>query len=180
MQELQNDSAVEEILRKLGVPSLEICGASACVNCLNSLGKDTKVHINKTEIQPDDLIAIFLNDPKNYPLLLKARSNLNPSILPGNRVPQYYPLVSDLLFNIKAEFRWGIDFTQEMVKGNKVQACLKTPSHYIALTDYKDGIITFQDSWPQRPGLSNKGLNEKISLSELSKNLENWHIVYFK
>lgn len=180
MQEIQNDSASEELLRKFGLASLEICGASAQVNCLNALSVNTKVNIGSWVLQADDAITMFLNTPSNYPLLKTYRSNLDPKLLQNTRVPQYLPASALYLFGVKADFKWGLDIISELNKGNKVQVCLKFPSHYIALTDYKDGTFTFQDSWPQRPGLKNKGLDEKISETDLFKNLENWFIVYYK
>jgi len=179
----QTDNAIEEILRKFNQPSLETCGAAAAVNCMDAIGIDLSIETpTGYKIDADEAITLFLNDKRNYDLLYQARNNLDPGELQNTRVPQHIPVAVKVLFNCKAEFNWGIDikrYIQELKKGNSIQVCLSI-GHYISIIAYDtctDEFI-YNDSWPNRKSLQNKGIRERIKSDFLSSIINPYYIIY--
>lgn len=198
---IQTNNPTEEILRKslisvnkllaeAGIVKtigfLESCGSTAGVNCL-AVHYSKKEWKEKFEViypggykpQPEEVLNDWFNDPRNYPLLEKVRTDIGPEDLPGNRVPQYYPPAIWAVFGIKCEFIWVpthhvlVDFFK---KGYSIQLLLKSPSHYVAgvAYDLSTSEIIINDSWPGRFKDGN-GFNRRIP--DL-KNLQNFAIVY--
>ncbi len=192
---IQTNNPTEEILRKSLVKVnkllaeasidkvigfLESCGSTAGVN-------SSAVHNYNLEIkcpgeyqpQPEEVLNDWFNDPNNYPLLEKVRTDIGPRDLPGNRVPQYYPPAMMAVFGIECEFIW-ISTHHTLVdyfkKGYSIQLLLKSPSHYIAgvAYDLTTSEIIINDSWPGR-FKDRKGFNKRISDFE---NLQPFAIIY--
>jgi len=198
---IQTNNPTEEILRKslininklfaeAGIDKvvgfLESCGSTGGLNC-------SAVHYNKKECkerfeikypggykpQPEEVLNDWFNDPRNYALLEKVRTDIGPEDLPGNRVPQYYPPAMMAVFGIKCEFIWVathhtlVDYFKQ---GYSIQLLLKSPSHYIAgvAYDLSTSEIIINDSWPGR-FKSGIGFNRRVSNME---NLQPFAVVY--
>ena len=177
----QTNNPTEELLRKRKVPGfLESCGSTAAVNCL-------AVHDYELEVvcrgayrpQPEEILNDWFNDPRNYKVLEKVRTDIGPQDLPGNRVPQYYPPAVMDVFGVKCEFVWIATHHQladRFKDGCSIQLCLKSPSHYVAgvAFDTATSEIIINDPWPGRFA-DGSGWNKRISDLE---NLTNFAIIY--
>ena len=185
---VQINNVIETVLQKLGKKHLESCGNTSAVMCgalmANRISDMTIKSHGGWKCQPEDYLFLYLNDKRNYKKFLKARSNLKPSQFPGNRVPQYYTPAMKDVFNIDCKFDFisDNDFLKgELKKNNSIMVCLKKPGHYIALLAYDDETkeFIFNDPWPGRKGLKNKGFNERIKAGALQKNMKNFSVVFY-
>lgn len=154
---VQTNNPTEEQLRKHGVGSwLETCGATAAVNCLAATGCDLTIRCpGPYQPQPEEVLADWLNDPRNYGELRLARPDWNPEAAPGNRVADYYPRAVSAVFGARAEYIPRISYrniVELLVTGSALQLCLMPPGHYIAAVAYDKATqeIIFHDSWPGR------------------------------
>ncbi len=180
---VQTNNPTEQMLKKVGVHDwLESCGSDAMANCAGALGKDFVLACpGGFQPQIDEVVTGFLNDPRKYADFRRARPGLDPASIPGNRVPQYFPVAARQVFGIEASYfegpAWN-DTVNELLKGHSVQLCLVRPSHYIAAVAYDDGSneIIFNDSWPDRFADGN-GFNRRLPKTEES-NLKNFYVVY--
>ena len=177
----QVNNPTEEILRKTGARGfLETCGSTAAVNCLAVHGYKLAIKCpGLYHPQPEEVLNDWFNDPRNYPALQQVRMDIKPEDLPGNRVPQYYPVAIEDVFNVECQFRWFSthhDLFDLFKKGCSIQLCLKSPSHYVAAVAYDDETseIIINDPWPGRFP-DGKGFNKRISDME---NLTNFAVVY--
>lgn len=185
---IQTNNPTEEMKRKtLGQKSyLESCGPTASASCLSVVGYNLTIKTEATgyKLPEDECITDFFNSPKHYAAFRKIRSDINPKYYPGNRVPQYYPYMAEVLFDAKANFLFIKDWeylVSHIKKKCSIQVCLKNPGHYIALLAYdskKDEII-FNDPWPKRKGLKNKGFNERLTKQEYQDNVQSFAIIYY-
>ena len=167
---VQIGNPTEEQLRKHGVGSwLETCGPTAAVNCLAALGYDLEIKCpGPYRPQPEETLADWLNDPRNYPELRLARPDWNPEAAPGNRVADYYPRAVAAVFGAKAEYVPRINLPgirTELAAGRAVQLCLMPPGHYIAAVawDKATDEIIYHDSWPgRRPQWGGDGFARRL------------------
>jgi hypothetical protein len=171
------------MLKKMGAKWLETCGPTAAANCLAALGYDLTITCPGGWIpQPEEILEDFLNDPRNYSDMRAARPNLDPATIPGNRVPQYYPLAVSRVFKAQANYIEGHSFdalVDHLSKGMAVQLCLVNPGHYIAAVAYDSDTheIIFRDPWPERFPDGN-GFNRRMSATEYQANTKNFAIIY--
>ena len=151
----QTNNVVETILKKTGASfTLATCGPTAAVIILDALGHDV---LFKTpggwEMQPEDALAAWFNDPRNYAKMRLYRSDIDPAELMGNEVPQWYePALGDV-FGTKGRFYWGCteqQIFQALKNGRGVLATLVKPGHYIAIVGYDTdtGAVIYHDPWP--------------------------------
>ena len=180
----QTNNPSEELLRKTGaVGWLETCGPTAAIMCLATLGYELTVTCPGVyRPQPEEVLSDFLNDPRNYPELAKERKDITPDKLPGNRVPQYYPLAVSRVFDAKAFFTWLTDPVQLakwLTEGRAVQICLEKPGHYLAAVAFDDerDEIVFNDPWPDQYKDKN-GFNRRIGRMSLWENQKKFAVVY--
>jgi len=178
---VQINNPTEEILRKTGAKGfLESCGSTTAVNCLAVQDYNLEIVCpGSYRPQPEEVLTDWFNDPRNYDLLKKVRTDITPRDLPGNRVPQYYPSAIMSVFGIECKFVWISEhFTavEYLRRGCAIQLCLKSPSHYIAgiAYDTETSEIIINDPWPGRFS-DGKGFNKRIPDME---NLNNFAIVY--
>lgn len=179
----QVNNPTDEQLRKTGARAyLETCGPTTAVNCLAAIGAPIDIRCpGPYRPQPEEVLADFFNDPRNYEALRAERNNLDPASLPGNRVPQYYPLGVREVFGARCEFRWGakwLEIVDELVRGNPVQLCLKSPGHYLAAVAYDDltDEIVYHDPWPARVG--GDGFACRMARPEFEASLQPFIVVY--
>jgi len=179
----QTNNPTEEQIRKSGARSwLETCGPTAAVNCLAALGCAIDIRCpGPYRPQPEEVLADFFNDPRNYEALQKERTDIAPASLPGNRVPQYYPLAVREVFGVQAGFAWVKDWialVDYLVTGKAVQFCLKSPGHYLAAVAYDDMTdeIIYHDSWPARVG--GDGFACRMALAEYQTNVQPFAVIY--
>lgn len=176
----QNNNSVEKILHG----KFETCGTTALVNCYDAMKKVplSPVKMGDGEMQPEDAIAIVMN---NLPAYSRKLEEIRPSVwqdYPINEIPQYYPFFSELCLGLKGEFimRMSLEILIDYLdKGCAIQACLRNPNHFICLKNYDMAGKFFyaNDPWNGRDGIP--GFNRKIPFSEVVDNFQLWFIVYF-
>jgi len=179
----QTNNPTEEQLRKSGADSwLETCGPTAAVNCLAALGVPLEIVCpGPYRPQPEEVLADFFNDPRNYDALRRERRDVNPEGIQGNRVPQYYPLAVREVFGASGRFSFGGSWASvvQLIKdGHAAQICLKSPGHYLAAVAYDDekGEIIYHDSWPARVG--GDGFARRIGRVEYEQNVQPYIVIY--
>lgn len=161
---------------------LETCGPTAAVMCLAALCYDLDIICKGAyRPQPEEVLTDFLNDPRNATELEKVRKGVGH--IPGNRIPQFYPIAVEKVFNARGQFRWLHNFDEIenlLVSGRTVQLCLKKPGHYIAAVafDLDTQEIIYNDPWPARSGLKNGGFNERMSRDEYDRNVQGYIVAY--
>jgi len=181
---VQTNNPTEEMLRKTGNKGfLESCGSTTAINCLAPLGYNVEIVCpGSYKPQPEEVLTDWFNDPGNYSKMRRARGNMNPASIPGNRVPQYYePAVWDV-FGVQCKFAWissNKQIVEYLSKDCAVQVCLKKPGHYIAIVafDMDKQEFIYNDSWPGRIK-TKMGFNDRFKLNY--NNLHNFIIVYPK
>jgi len=179
----QDNNPTETMLKKMGGKWLETCGPTAAANCLAALGYDLTITCPGGWVpQPEEILEDFLNDPRNYPDMRAVRSNLDPASIPGNRVPQYYPLAVSRVFKALGNYVESHSFdalVDHLSKGMAVQLCLMTPGHYIAAVAYDDETheVLYRDPWPERFADGN-GFNRRMSATEFQANTKSFAIIY--
>ena len=153
----QVNNPTEEQLRKHGVGSwLETCGATASVMCLAAVGWNLLIRCPGTYLpQPEEVLADWLNDPRNYGELRKARPDWNPEAAPGNRVADYYPRAVAAVFAARAEYvpATTLPAIKALIAGGcSVQLCLMPPGHYVSAVawDRATDEVIYHDPWPGR------------------------------
>lgn len=102
-------------------------------------------------IQPEDWLAEFFRDPKNFAEFMKIRP-LDLRIYPPERVPQYHPLAVQQIFGLQSMFSWGttFDLIASLIAPNRsVELCLKSPGHYVLANAFENGKIGFKDPAPE-------------------------------
>ena len=179
---IQTNNPTEEMLKKQGVKNfLESCGGTSAVCCGAAVGAVLEIKCpGAYRPQPEEVLTDWFNDPVNYGALEKVRDDIGPKDLPGNRVPQYYPLAMKSVFNIFCKFIW-VDshfiLAEYFKLGYAIQLCLKSPSHYVAGVGYDTASseIVINDPWPNRFKDGKGGFNRKIPSSF---NLEPFAIIY--
>lgn len=156
----QANNVVESILGKAGVTDrLETCGPTAAVMLLDAAGKLPEIVTpGGWRPQPEDVLAAWMNDPRNVQAMRLHRADLDPARVMGNRVPQWYAPAISAVFGekIRAVYRVGFDPFSVRVAleaGRGVMACLINPGHYIAIVamDTDTGELVYHDPWPGNP-----------------------------
>lgn len=184
---VQTNNAWENNLSKMtGRHVLETCGPTAAANCMDAMGILPRIVMpGGWEPQAEDVLTLFMADPRNEEDFRKIRPSLDPHEYMGNRVPQYYEYAVREVFGVKANFTWDFgwtfDKTINMLKaGYAVQICMKVPGHYLAVVGYNEDVdmLVYNDSWPQRRGIKNGGFNEIMGRTEFGANVEPFAIWY--
>lgn len=175
----------EEIIKSIK-GFLETCGPTAAINILAARGNNVKIPgPGIYEIQPEDYLTAYFNDPRNYDKLKNIR-DLNNDYYFGNEIPQFYPLAISECFNVETRFDWGVDYnTLKMYLSSNVgvMLCLKNPGHFIAVVAMNDETneIIYRDPWPgnywpyKYKGTS--GFNRVLKYVELAKNIQNYSVI---
>jgi hypothetical protein len=180
----QENNAIEEISRKLGIKNyLETCGPSAMCTLISAIDENA---LDKFPIQPEDILTCWLNDPRNYSLLLGERKDINPINYMGNRIPQYYPIAIFTLFGFAGKYESSISLEKiktAIDQGHGVMACLKSPGHFIPIVAYEDDEIIYHDPWPGNSWPArfrgSHGRNRRIAEDE-RQNLQNFYVEVWK
>jgi hypothetical protein len=183
----QINNAIEAKLKKSGVNDwLESCGPTSAVCILDALGADVQIMTPGAWLpQPEDILTLWFNDPRNYPAMRIRRPDVDPATIMGNRVPQWYELAIPAVFGVKARFYWGaskVEITMALQNGRGVMACLKKPGHYIAIVaeDITTGEFIYHDTWPgnQWPAsmTGKPGRCRRVSYSELASNVQGFRV----
>jgi hypothetical protein len=161
----QRNNAIEKL-----IDELETCGTTANVSCLNSVGYKTNLWRG---VQEEDYCACYLNNERNYEKFLKIRPGLDPKSIPGNRVPQYYPIMNEELFGAVSAFFMG-NLRSNLIGALReecaVLVCYHSPGHYVAAVGYdSDGKeIIYNDPMG--------GFNLRLSTDRLDQ-LHDWGVI---
>lgn len=161
----------------------ESCGPTSATTILDMMGIMVEVGTpGGWKPQPEQVLWDYLNDPRNYPKFAQARPNLAPGSVPGNQVPQYYPVAVKEVFGGRCEFRATIrfdDVAQWVAAGKGVQLCLKSPGHYIPAVafDEQSGELMFHDPFPDRFPDGN-GFARKLTRAEFQSNVQPYGVFY--
>jgi hypothetical protein len=200
---VQTNNAVENI----DDDALSHCGSSASLTCVSSLYypeiEKAIPKVGNYSIQLDDVMSLFMNDNRNEKALMYYRE-LKSYKGDYQQVPQYYPYAIKSLFGKDCYYiGYNIELTQQskdsilnnqinsktlkwdylkywLKCGYSVQCVLKKPGHYISIVAYDDdkNEMIYYDPWPNRLGLKNRGIQERMSLSEFLDNVKKYCIVY--
>jgi hypothetical protein len=132
--------------------------------------------------QSEEVLMDYMNDPRNYDALRKARPEIDPRAYHGNEIAQYYTVAVPAVFGVKCTFAFGGDFSKvaSLVQGGQaVQLCLVKPGHYIAVVAFDDAArdLIYNDPWPGRFKDGN-GFNRRMSEAEYKSNVKAYRIVY--
>ncbi len=166
---------------------LETCGTHSAANCLMATRRDPGAFLESFRlpgggfVRLPDLLTLWMNTPQNRAKLLAARPNLDPDSLPGNEVPQYYPVAVAEVTGAACSYREGlawVSILELLRQGSAVQLCLVKPGHYIAAVAYDDSVnqIIYIDPHPARqPKYSMRALMDR---SEFEANVKRFSIIY--
>lgn len=182
----QENNSIEHLLKcrlPSGFSPLETCGPTASLNCQASLGREVEIKApGGYRPQPEDVLAAYFNDPRNFSSLRKAWPGLDPEKLPGNEVAQWYPFAVREVFGNPCEFVGNLAFSEAVERirtGCALQVCLCKPRHFVALVAYDDESSEFiiKDSWGGR-WPDGDGFCKRLSRSEYETNLKPLCLVY--
>jgi hypothetical protein len=184
---IQSNNAVETYNKTQRAEGLnhwtESCGPSSAVNILEAMGHDINVKVPGAWLpQPEDVLFLWMNDPKNAPSWGKYCPWYKPNSLPGNRIPHLYIPAVFAVFGQRCAVQDGLAFDQvsEIVNsGQGVQVCLVNPGHFIPLVAFDDQAQEFiyNDPFPERhPGGS--GFNSRLTRKEFESNLTPHFIIF--
>ena len=176
----QTNNSIEQIFRKQRLKSiLESCGPESSSSCMASLG-----YAIDGKVQPGDLMTIWMNDPSNKKIL-ESEFAVSQDKYMGNEIIEWYPITVMILFGVKAalikEATWE-KLTEELSMGNAVQILRAKPGHFQAALwyDEKTDTIIYNDSWPDRKGMKNRGFNETLTKDEFNSLYVKKAVVYQK
>jgi hypothetical protein len=152
----QTNNVVETILAKTGANrKLETCGPTAAVMLIEALGPNMILSTSQYGhwmMQPEDVLACWFNDPRNYDAMRKVRGDVDPATIMGNEVPQWYEAAIPAVFGVKAKFAWGLiaNIQDALEEGRGVLATMEKPGHYIAIVGYDTDTqeVIYHDPWP--------------------------------
>lgn len=154
----QTNNVVETILAKTKADrKLETCGPTSATIIVDALGKLVPITTpGGWRPQPEDILAAWFNDPRNYDEMKKYRDGVDPAEIMGNEVPQWYPPALKAVFGVESKFSWGMSFDviwTALGEGRGVLATLKKPGHYIAIVGFDTDAreVIFHDPWPGDP-----------------------------
>jgi len=174
----QDNNAIEAALKKLGLKSwLETCGPSAICNAAASVS-DVYYH-NLTHkykpLQPEDMLFVYLNDPKNEKVFNAVRGNVTNYMY--NRIPQFLPIAAKNLFNIDAYFTYGIGKIKTYLSNNKAVIVLHSNEHFLTVVGFDTNNFYINDSWIKNPLNKNGGFNEVYEQSDFINNIQTFIII---
>jgi hypothetical protein len=183
----QTNNVVEAILAKTGANrKLESCGPTSAVMLVDALGA---LHPTMTpggwQPQPEDLLAAWMNDPRNYGAMRHIRSDIDPANIMGNEVPQWYEVAVPAVFGVKARFYWGsgtAEICRAMTNGRGVMVALKKPGHFIAIVavDMDIGEAIYHDPWPDNAwpiyNQGKPGAGRRVKFADLADNLQGYRV----
>jgi hypothetical protein len=183
----QTNNSVERMLQRYDArASVVTCGPSASVNCLAAIGADVEsISPGRYRPQPEDVLALWFHDYRNWPTLAKIRSATDPakSVYSPHEVPQYYPAAIKSVFDVDARFQWGRGFDDvidDVETGHPVMVNLKPGSigHFVSIVAYDDQAdeLIYHDSWPEGiPG--HNGFAVRLNRDDF-QNTEPYKIVF--
>lgn len=176
---VQTNNGIETILRRWSGKDrgyLETCGPTSAINILDAMGKPTAIMSPALAfIQPEDFLAVWMNDPKNHPGLGI------PSEALVNEWAQAYPNAITKVFGVSCRFleRQSFEWISSTVAGGVgVMLCLKDPGHYIAVVAF-DNIaneLIYRDPWPGRT--KTDGFNLRMGRKEFEANTKPLCVVF--
>jgi hypothetical protein len=183
----QTNNVVEAILQKTGANRrLESCGPTAAVMLLDAIGK---LKLTKTpggwEPQPEDLLAAWMNDPRNADAMRLFRDDIDPADIMGNEVPQWYEPAIDDVFGVPAKFHPGVSLdaiVRALMANRGVLVTLKSPGHYVGIVaiDTTAAEVIYHDPWPANPWPAalkgTPGACRRVSWSTMSDNLKPYRV----
>jgi hypothetical protein len=179
----QTNNVVEAILGKVKADrKLESCGPTSAVMILDAIGQlDVYPTIGGWMIQPEDLLACWFNDPRNYDDMRRIRKDIDPANIMGNEVPQWYEAAIPAVFGTMARFYWGCtpdQIVQALKNRRGVLATMVKPGHYIAIVGYdldKNEAIYHDpwpgNTWPQRYA-GKPGALRRMTAAEIAENVK--------
>jgi hypothetical protein len=179
----QENNIVETILGKMKVKNKLIsCGPTAIVCLLSARGDNIACATpGGWTPQPEDVLAAYMNDERNYPEMQKYRADVSPKAYLGNTIPQWYEASVQAVFGVKARFYWGVAWEKlimAMDNGRGVMLCLENPGHFIAVIaiDTETKEVIYHDPWPNNfwPDKlkGTPGRARRIAWTELGQNLQ--------
>lgn len=183
----QTNNVVETILAKTGANrKLESCGPTSAVMLVDAIGKILPTSTpGGWHPQPEDLLAAWMNDPRNYPDMRRIRSDIDPASIMGNEVPQWYEVAVQAVFGVKARFYWGAstqEINQALRNGRGVLITLQKPGHYVAIVaeDQDAGEFIYHDPWPGNDWpatmAGKPGRCRRVGYAELSANVKPYRV----
>jgi hypothetical protein len=179
----QTNNVVEAILGKVKADrKLESCGPTSAVMILDAIGQlDVYPTIGGWMIQPEDLLACWFNDPRNYDDMRRIRKDIDPAAIMGNEVPQWYEAAVPAVFGVPATFAYGcspLQIRQALYNGRGVLATMVKPGHYIAIVGYDldTNETIYHDpwpgnTWPQRYA-GKPGACRRMTAAEIGENVK--------
>lgn len=183
----QTNNSVERMLQRYDArASIVTCGPSAAINCIAAMGADVEsISPGRYRPQPEDVLALWFHDYRNWPTLGKVRSATDPtsSKYSPHEVPQYYPPAIKSVFGVDARFQWGRNFddvVDDVETGHAVMVNLKASAigHFVAVVAYDEDAdeLIYHDSWPENiPG--HNGFGVRMDRDEF-ENTEPYKIVF--
>lgn len=182
----QENNAVETFLKYAKAQEglshwTETCGCTTSVRIMD--GMDLLENYKAMLIQLEDYLWCASNDITGlwYELKKAARPNVVPGSIPGNRIPQYYPMLVKRLFGVDAEYTNYLsydDLVNEVNAGHGVQICLKNPGHYVAIVDVAPtGELIYDDPMPSRWPDGN-GWHLRMPRTEYEINTKGFAVIY--
>lgn len=186
----QTNNVVESVLVKTGANrKLESCGPTSAVMLMAALGLELKnlrmVTVGGWEPQPEDMLACWMNDPRNYNDMRRIRNDIDPANIMGNEVPQWYEVAIPAVFGVPARFRWGASINEirdALVNCRGVLITLEKPGHYIAIVadDLDSGEFVYHDPWPGNTwpaDMAGKpGAGRRVKYAELMANVKPYRV----
>jgi len=175
-------------------PGLDWCNATmdtiawASLTPLDEVEEAKNPYGGTWKIQPEDYISAYYRSPFNIEKF-KAIRDLDFSIFPPERIPQYRKISMKEVFNIDSEYREGRNFEaigNLLWDGNCVGLNLIQPGHYICAVAFSvyDGMIGFKDPWPGNKwpnGIeTDKNGNKWFSKKDFIENIKPFYILYKK
>lgn len=185
----QTNNVVEAIIQKTGANRrLESCGPTSAIMLIDAIGCQDNLKIKTPGgwvPQPEDVLTAWFNDPRNYDTMRAVRSDIDPSTIMGNEVPQWYQCAVPAVFDVSCKFSFGLNkmlSCDAISDGRGVMVALKNPGHYVAIVavDPEKNLVIYHDPWPNNPwpaSLSGQpGAKRQISFDEFLANAKDFRI----
>jgi hypothetical protein len=180
----QLNNPTEHVLKLRSGTRLETCGPTASLNCQSSVGVGVDFETpGGYAPQPEEVLTGWFNDSRNFLRMRNAWKGLDPGLVPGNEVAQWYPLGVYEVFGNRCDFVGALTPQQavdHLRQGRAIQTCLRNPGHFIALVAFdqaKDEFI-LKDSWGSRWPRGD-GFCQRMSVREWQINSRPVNLVYY-
>lgn len=174
-------STLNAVLHKI-LSYLETCGPTSAVMCMAAFGRFENDPVDGALTQREDELTDFFNDPRNYARFRAVRDDVDPASIPGNRVPQYYPIAVKTLYGVRCEFLWTtlLAVVEHLKEGRTAQLCFKDPGHFFSAVAYDEerDEIVYNDPWPERY-MDGNGFNRRAKTAALQDLVEPYALVYY-